>query len=237
LGVCGGTEIDEQPHIISFNTRDGVDGEYTQRTVGPFATSLEYFYTVRQGDNRAVLAKHADEDDWATACWILKQALPAMITQNNIHGPFPLCHLDLHFNNILLDDNYNITGIIDWSEAQTVPLERYAISPEFVTFPGLTAEENEPIKAFCALFVKALKNRERIGPQDNISKQSPMLSDIVGTPMAELVYRCTYSYPWRALSDARLVLRLLYGKEATLETFKAFYRSATVSSQQTCIGA
>lgn len=90
----------------SFNARDGVDGEYTQRTVGPFATSLEYFHTVRQGDNRAVLAKHADEDDWATACWILKQALPAMITQNNIHGPFPLCHLDLHFNNILLDDNY-----------------------------------------------------------------------------------------------------------------------------------
>ncbi|KAI9868271.1 MAG: hypothetical protein M1830_005670, partial [Pleopsidium flavum] len=83
--VWTGTKIDEQPHIISFNMTDGVDGGYTRRTVGPFATSLEYFYTVRQGDNRAVLSKHADEDDWAMACWVLKQALPVMITEDNIH--------------------------------------------------------------------------------------------------------------------------------------------------------
>src|SRR5437588_10776973 len=97
--------------------------------------------------------KHGDDEQCATAAWILEQALPSMVAEEHIHGPFPLGHLDWHYGNMLVDDDFNITGIIDWSDAQTVPLERFIISPEFVTFPGLSAEQNATIIAFREKFV------------------------------------------------------------------------------------
>lgn len=96
-----------------------------------------------------------------TAAWILEQALPSMVIEDSIHGPFPLYHTDLHFNNILIDENFNVTGIIDWSDSQTVPLENFLISPELDTFPGLSVEENAPIVAFRGKFAVALRERER----------------------------------------------------------------------------
>jgi hypothetical protein len=38
-------------------------------------------------------------------------------------GPFPLCHTDFGHNNIIVDDNYNILGFIDWEHATAVPWE------------------------------------------------------------------------------------------------------------------
>jgi hypothetical protein len=68
--------------------------------------------------------------------------------------------------NILVDDDFNITGIIDWSDAQTVPLECSMISPEFVTFPGLPPEKNATIVAFREKFGAALRMREVGTEQD-----------------------------------------------------------------------
>ncbi|CAK7262785.1 hypothetical protein SEPCBS57363_000221 [Sporothrix epigloea] len=39
-------------------------------------------------------------------------------------GPFPLCHLDLYHNNVIIDDNnFDVLAIIDWETACTLPLE------------------------------------------------------------------------------------------------------------------
>ena len=35
---------------------------------------------------------------------------------------FPLAHPDLHHGNIFVDDNHNITCIIDWGSASSVPV-------------------------------------------------------------------------------------------------------------------
>ncbi|PYH78086.1 hypothetical protein BO82DRAFT_367985 [Aspergillus uvarum CBS 121591] len=42
--------------------------------------------------------------------------LPAIIPET-----FPLCHADLSVNNIYVDDDYNITRIIDWAFASSIP--------------------------------------------------------------------------------------------------------------------
>jgi aminoglycoside phosphotransferase (APT) family kinase protein len=195
----------EEVHIVACNE------------MGPLTSSLDYFYMLRKSQNRAIKAQHGDDEQWATAAWILEQALPSMVVEDHIHGPFPLCHLDLHYNNILVDVDFNITGIIDWSYAQTVPLERFMISPEFVTFPGQSAEQNATIVKFRDKFAAALRIRE--------SADAPMLADLLGTPLWDIVYRCTYSYHWRALSDARLVLCQIFGGTAKWEDFVAFYKS------------
>jgi hypothetical protein len=230
-----GTGLNEQPTIIPCSVGASVNSDKGTQPVGPFATSLEYFYRQRKQQTRQIHTLHPNEQDWSVVSWILEKALPSMIVEECIYGPFPLCHLDLHYNNVLLDSDYNITGIIDWSDAQTVPVERFAVSPEFVTLPGLSFKANEPIRAFREMFIKALEEIE-CKHHANSEQESFSLSKIVGSPLAELVFRCTYSYPWRALSDARLVLCLLYGgsldfaegKTDHWENFKQLYGNSKV---------
>lgn len=129
---------------------------------GPLRTSLEYFYNQRQSENREIMGMHPDGDpDWLTACWVLKTALTHMIIEDRVLGPFPLCHLDLHYGNMLFDDEYNLRGIIDWSSAQAAPLEQLSVCPEFVTFPGRSEEENRPIVELKNLVVESLREMEK----------------------------------------------------------------------------
>jgi hypothetical protein len=211
-----GPNIDQEPHIASAD--------------GP-TTSIEYFYSLRKSHTKEITSAHAGDESWGTAAWILEQAVPTMVGQEFLRGPFPLCHIDLHYKNILVDDEFNITGIIDWSDAQTVPIERFLITPEFVTFPGLSAEENAPIIAFRDMFAAALRKKEAEATEksDDEGKRDGerlFMADLLGTPLWEIVYRCTYSYHWRALSDARLVMRQMYGAEAKWEDFVEFYRNS-----------
>lgn len=97
---------------------------------GKSQTSLEYFYKRRREQTEEVSRTHPGDADWACAAWFLEQAVPSMIEQSRLHGPFPLCHTDTHYNNILVAENYNI-GIVDWSDLQTGPVECFSANPEF----------------------------------------------------------------------------------------------------------
>lgn len=55
-------------------------------------------------------------------------AAASQILHSN-HGPFPLCHADFLHSNIVVDDSFQVLGIIDWEGACTLPLQ-------LVTFPG-----------------------------------------------------------------------------------------------------
>jgi serine/threonine protein kinase len=50
---------------------------------------------------------------------------------------FPLCHPDLSVNNIYVDDDYNITCIIDWAFASSIP------ESMLLTTPGLPQYRDE----------------------------------------------------------------------------------------------
>lgn len=231
--LWAGSQLDREVSIVSAHQ------------MGSFHTSLEYFYAIRRSHSRAIRADHAGDEQWATAAWILEQALPSMVVEDHIYGPFPLCHVDLHYNNILFDKDFNITGIIDWSGAQTVPVERFLASPEFATYPGLSTEENAPTVRFRDKFAAALRARELTTPSSvggsgsdggdgggwskhDITPLTALISDLIGTPIWEIVYRCTYSFHWRAISDARLVLRQIFGDDAKWEDFVAFHTHGPV---------
>ena len=51
------------------------------------------------------------------------------------NGPFPLCHPDFGHQNIIVDENYNILGVIDWEDALCVPWEVVNFSLEFSIVP------------------------------------------------------------------------------------------------------
>ncbi|KAF4947779.1 hypothetical protein FGADI_10173 [Fusarium gaditjirri] len=200
---------------------------------GPLETSFEYFYNQRQAENRESIGLHPDDPDWLTACWVLKSGLIHMIIEDRVRGPFPLCHLDLHFGNILFDKEYNLTGIIDWSSAQAAPLEQLSVCPEFATFPGMSDEENQPMVNFKHLVVQSIREaeqfQERKLPLDNpgldIVAQSNLtpLSTYMASKSAEITYRQYMSSPRGSLFAGKMVAGLIYGKSVTWDQLKDVY--------------
>lgn len=200
---------------------------------GPLETSLEYFYNQRQGENREIIAMHPDEPDWLTACWVLKTALTHIIIEDRVRGPFPLCHLDLHFGNMLFDNEYNLTGIIDWSSAQAAPLEQLSVCPEFVTFPGLSNEENRPIVELKNLVVESIREMERGQeqrppldiPEVDIALHPNLtpLSTYMASKSAEVTYRQYMASPRGSLWAGKMVAKLIYGEKVTWEQLREVY--------------
>ncbi|KAF4501095.1 GDSL Lipase Acylhydrolase family [Fusarium agapanthi] len=156
-----------------------------------------------------------------------------MIIEDRVRGPFPLCHLDLHYGNMLFDKEYNLTGIIDWSSAQAAPLEQLSVCPEFATFPGMSDEENQPMIDFKNLVVQSIReieqDQERKPPLDNpdldITGQSNLtpLSTYMASKGVEITYRQYMSSPRGSLFAGRMVAGLIYGKSVTWEQLKEVY--------------
>ncbi|PNP61278.1 hypothetical protein FNYG_13964 [Fusarium nygamai] len=200
---------------------------------GPLETSFEYFYNQRQAENRESMDLHPEDPDWLTACWVLKSGLTHMIIEDRVLGPFALCHLDLHYGNMLFDGEYNLTGIIDWSSAQAAPLEQLSVCPEFATFPGMSDEENQPMIDFKSLVVQSIREieqgQERKPPLDNpdldIVGQSNLtpLSTYMASKSAEIAYRQYMSSPRGSLFAGKMVAGLMYGKSVTWEQLKEVY--------------
>jgi len=221
IGRLGYSHESGQHAILPFS----VPG--SSKSIGPLNTSFEYFYRLRKEHTVSILRDHAGEQEWVAAARLLETAVTSMITEDNIHGPFPLCHIDFHYNNILVDDEFNITGLIDWSHAQIVPVERFAIIPEFVAPPAAPSETKQAIANFREMFIEALAKVqvEREGLQ---STDVATLARLFASPRSELIVRCTYSYPWRAIFDARLILPLLYGQSARREDFQRYYADRSI---------
>lgn len=71
---------------------------------------------------------------------------PSALPQN-----FCLQHPDLSVNNIFIDDQYNVTCLIDWSFASTVPLS------VLLTAPGLPQSRNELAEPLVLAFQEGFK--------------------------------------------------------------------------------
>ncbi|OAQ99517.1 hypothetical protein LLEC1_05571 [Akanthomyces lecanii] len=216
-----GENCDKPPQIIPY------DDTYTEATLP--LTSLEWFYKERQDQNRKALEAHAEDPEWRTACWILKSAIAHIVAEDKLHGPFPLCHFDLHYGNLLFDDAFNLTGVLDWSGAGTAPVERLAVSPEFITFPGMTDEQNQVIIDFRNRVRDDLADLEAKARQaDPVLISKTLVSAILGTERADIIHRCTYSFPHRALWDGRLVAELIYKDAVSWEQLVAVYGHSDV---------
>ncbi|KAI0513322.1 hypothetical protein F5B22DRAFT_647872 [Xylaria bambusicola] len=136
---------------------------------------------------------------------------------------------------MLFDDEYNLTGIIDWSSAQAAPLEQLSVSPELFTFPALSDEENRPIVEFKKLVIESLTKideaRGKKPPLDNpefdmalISNQSP-LSSYMASKSTEIAYWQYMSSPRAGLVDGKIIAKLLYGGNVTWEQLRGIYGS------------
>lgn len=164
LGILWrGADCEGPPRIMSLpSKKNGCDPDHLLSMPNDSPrTSLEWLQKYRREENKKVLKEHRKNPEWNTACWVLKDATSRFIVDDRVHGPFPLCHVDFHHGNLLFDDEFNLTGVIDWRHAQTVPLERLGLSPEFVAGPLMPDELKKTIAEFVDLIRASLQDLER----------------------------------------------------------------------------
>ncbi|KAJ5712880.1 uncharacterized protein N7483_010061 [Penicillium malachiteum] len=84
-------------------------------TYGPFDSSSEYL------TREAFLFYHFP-----------RQNIQSLVSEDDTSGQFFLKHVDDKGDHLLVDENFNITGIIDWQFSRTVPASE-AFGPSYVT--------------------------------------------------------------------------------------------------------
>ncbi|KAK8149917.1 hypothetical protein G3M48_005009 [Beauveria asiatica] len=114
------------------------------RDEGPFSSAGEYFTTI--GD--AAISKLDLSNTALQGSPMSFSRLGAFVFRDIIHntalfedsdtdGRFPLNHMDLGTQNILIDNNFNFLAIIDWEFAQTAP---WQVNHYPMPFPLLGSE-------------------------------------------------------------------------------------------------
>lgn len=188
-------------------------------TYSAYTTSSQFVHDIRTEQNELLLKNDTltfpKEDRELAACILLRAALGNLKREVQC-GPFPLFHPDLHYNNILVDDQYNITGIIDWSGVMTVPQEVFAAVPGFRCPPQ--SAEGAAYELCLELFIKALRQREH-----KLLHQGSWLivSEMVGSDAAECINKSLErGMPWRGVPYAKHLLRLVFGGAATWDGVK-----------------
>jgi hypothetical protein len=180
---------------------------------GQGSSAADFFINKYTAEYMKVTRTCDDTDDWFIY-WLRLQAVPAMLEPTFNYGPFPLHHEDLGFTNVLLDDEYNISGIIDWSGARSVPIEVFCIlSREFRLHPPSHD-----------ILIRALRNHEErfdaSAPMTAyMESEAAVLTSLVEWGQAPVTKegRHLYAYP---------IIKYLYGQEAKLAEVKALYMNS-----------
>ncbi|KFY41658.1 hypothetical protein V494_02856 [Pseudogymnoascus sp. VKM F-4513 (FW-928)] len=84
--------------------------------------------------------------DYCVAGHFLREMIPLICAPSSASSGFPLCHPDLSTSNIFVDHDFNITCIIDWAFASTVPIST------LLATPGLPHPRDEVGPALASIF-------------------------------------------------------------------------------------
>ena len=163
-----------------------------------------------------------------TLAWLYREAISYFVTPENgfseLSG-FPLWHPDFSNCNFLFDDEHNITGVIDWSETQSVPWELFACFPHEL---GRRVTPSGDVDADSrALFLSIFEEEER-----QVDSRTPMTKFMGSTAgrIAELVEGYQHmqplagnNMPWH---DVHELISLMYGEGVKWEDVKSKARAA-----------
>jgi len=194
-------------------SRDGADGkpfveqivDRHARLLGPFSHSTDYYLTrsrlIHEEAQRKCLAQQSIDSAHLHVISAPFTSIPQVDK-----GPFPLQHPDLHRQNVLINDNWTVVGIIDWSWASSIPWQSFRPLPfnladYILPFDAKLRERHETL--FWKM-VECLEEGER-----ETWPNLPDLSVSMPTKIASMMNR--YAYPIDRDVDA-LVLRELLAK-------------------------
>jgi hypothetical protein len=114
------------------------------------------------------------------------------------------------YTNILLDEEYNITGVLDWSGAEAVPIEMFCrLTPDW-SYPAL------PKELVTVLFEAEAKFDEATPISKYMTSDLVQLGGVANWPRMPLE-------KWRRVNYAEDMIKYLYGETADREDVKKMY--------------
>ncbi|KAL9054548.1 MAG: hypothetical protein Q9162_004104 [Coniocarpon cinnabarinum] len=181
--------------------------------------SIEYISRRRAALNKKGLA--LDPTDRATqrACQILETIPKHAFQPSCSNGPFPLCHADFHYNNVLVDEDYNITAVLDWSDLCTAPWEYFAANPEFWRAPSASLESQACVQRFTQ-DVRGVIERAAEEKNDAMGLE---LAELIGSRKAELAHVILSTNALstgRVQADALMAAVRVYGYQGDFVAFR-----------------
>ena len=148
-------EEDGQEKVDAIVASDGT-------TFGPFSSSREY-YLCRAELLSQNCGPHGGQDLDPSNVDCLRYRISHSLVNESPNGPFPLTHPDFSISNMLFDDDYNITALLDWSGVQTAPIQSFARPPVMVVPQPLKSRPkplSKPEISRRQLFFQTFKERE-----------------------------------------------------------------------------
>ncbi|EJD42368.1 hypothetical protein AURDEDRAFT_115131 [Auricularia subglabra TFB-10046 SS5] len=170
------------PTTGSINFLDANGGyvlrEEAETHLGSCATSREYYTALAEHiERKAQLECYPDR---GFGVWLVRTLLHARL--ENSEGPFSLTHRNLRIDNILVDKNGEITGILGWSTAACLPREFGASQAvDFVSPSALDAPDPER-ESWAQTFHAALKDVDPGLAQLRGSKAAKLLASLILCP-------------------------------------------------------
>jgi hypothetical protein len=190
---------------------------------GPFATAIEYYTFLASRDRVERNARTNGElnqtaqsrDRFASYLYYTAAARLSLANE----GPFSISHGDYGVHNILFDDDYKMTGVVDWDSSHTAPALTCGDWPALTHvrwpyvddyYPGVL----ESLLKRRSLFHEVIKLAEQGKPI--VHFEGKLMSDIVGSDPALVaqileVLCCDRSYEEY---DGKKVFQFLYGESS-----------------------
>ncbi|KAJ5088302.1 hypothetical protein N7456_011918 [Penicillium angulare] len=133
----------------------------TLKTYGPFDTASYYLVSIIE-QHLDLIADGQLYSDYPAEAFLfyffLRQNIQ-YLTSTDMQGQFFLKHVDDKGDHILVDEDFNITGVIDWQFARIVPAAE-AFGPSYVTADlGSLYSSNTGINSDDRILAKALHDR------------------------------------------------------------------------------
>ena len=161
--------------------------------------------------------EEGDPDKIAVA-WLYRKAIPRFLSPELFGcAEFPLCHADFSNCNLLFDDDYNLTGVIDWTWAQSRPWELLACFPHELSikqWPMMSLYDESR-----SLFLEKLEEEEK--QKDPDIPLTRYMGSVAGRIM-ELVqdYQAITDGDWIPVENIRELVGLLYHDTVSWEDIK-----------------
>ena len=109
--------------------------------------------------------------------WIMRSLVPSCLLDEFNYGPFVLQHGFLDRTAVLFDDNYKLTGVVNWGFSRTEPIQSAAAPLPFVLH---LPTDNINLRKMVAHYAEALKRHELEFPKRLLKfGHQPLLADFL----------------------------------------------------------
>ncbi|OAX80849.1 hypothetical protein ACJ72_04811 [Emergomyces africanus] len=145
-----------RPLTVDVNEQEVGGLDFCSRFLPPqqtFTSTVDYVYLVfrliyndyyRCPDS---ITGEEDAQHYRYSIWAGQSVAMEWVKPEYNHGPFILMHGDLRPSNIVIDNNFNITSILDWEWSHTLPAQLFAVPPYWLTNREV-AQIAKPLSSF-----------------------------------------------------------------------------------------